>query len=406
MSPPDAAPTLADAIATLDRRYPPVTAEAWDAVGLVVGDPAQAVRTVLFAVDPTAAVVDEAIAWGADLLVTHHPLLLRGVSSVAATSFKGALVHRLIGAGVALYVAHTNADVAAGGVAEALADAVGLVDLVPLVPAPAEPLDKHVVFVPVADVDPVIDALATAGAGRIGEYSRAAWTATGTGTFTPGTAAHPTTGSTGVAAQVAETRVEMVAPRRLRAAVVAAMRTAHPYEEPAFDVLELAGWDAETGIGRVGRLPDPMTLHEFGTRVAASLPRTAQGVRLAGDLDAMVARVAVVGGSGDSLFDAVRAAEVDAYLTADLRHHPASELRERALFEHDRREQTGLDAASARPLLVDVAHFASEWPWLGRAATGLVADLAARGTTVVTRVSTLRTDPWTARVASSEGIDL
>ena len=398
---PQAHPNLAAVVAALDRRYPQGGAESWDAVGLVVGDPAQPVRKVLFAIDPTAAVVDEAIAWGADLLVTHHPLLLRAVHSVAATSFKGALVHRLIRAGVALHVTHTNADAVVGGVADVLAETVGLVDLVPLVPAPSQPLDKHVVFVPVADVEAVVDALAAAGAGQIGQYSRAAWSTTGTGTFTPSAAANPTIGSAGVVEQVAEARVEMVAPRAMRAAVVAAMRSAHPYEEPAFDVLELAGVRSGTGIGRVGRLPEPMTLREFGTRVAAVLPATVQGVRLAGDLDASVTRVAVLAGSGDSLFDAVRAAGVDAYLTADLRHHPAKELRERAEFE-----QAQSDGAPSRPFLVDVAHSASEWPWLARAATDLVADLAAHGTTVETRVSTLRTDPWTARLDSPERTDL
>jgi len=203
---------------------------------------------------------------------------------------------------------------------------------------------------------------------------------------------------------VAEARVEMVAPRRLRAAVVAAMRAAHPYEEPAFDVLELAEQDGPTGIGRVGRLVQPMTLRAFGARVAAALRPTAQGVRVAGDLDADVSLVAVVGGSGDSLFDAVRASGADVYLTADLRHHPASELRERAEFERDERSRTSPSIASiARPFLVDVAHFASEWPWLERAAADLVTDCAGRGTTVVTRVSTLRTDPWTVRLAPSEG---
>ena len=403
---PTSVSTLADAVAALERRYPPATAESWDAVGLVTGEPAQPVRKVLFAVDPTAAVVEEAIVWGADLLVTHHPLLLRAVHSVAATSFKGALLHRLIRAGVALHVAHTNADAAAGGVAEALADAVGLVDLGPLVAAPAEPHDKLVVFVPVPDTERVIDALAAAGAGRIGEYSRVAWSTTGVGRFTPSEVAAPAIGSAGVREQVAEDRVEMVVPRRLRAAVVAALRSAHPYEEVAFDLVQIAAQGAATGIGRVGRLPEPMTLRAFGTQVAASLQATEQGVRLAGDLDAQVSRVAVVGGSGDSLFDAVRAAGVDAYVTADLRHHPASELRERAEFEQRAIEWSGLGAASgpapATPFLVDVAHFASEWPWLERAAADLVADLAARGTTVVSRVSTLRTDPWTARIPSPE----
>lgn len=385
--------TLADVVRLLDRRYPPGTAESWDRVGLVAGDPDQPVRRVLLAVDPVAAVVDEAVAWGADLVVVHHPLLLRGVHSVAATSAKGALLHRLVRAGIALYTAHTNADAADGGVAEALARLVGLEGLRPLVPAPAEALDKHVVFVPAGDAERLVDALAAAGAGALGEYTRCAWTSTGEGTFTPGADAHPAIGRPGEVARVVEARVEMVAPRRGRAAVVAAMRAAHPYEEPAFDVLELARWDGATGTGRVGHLPEPLALHAFAERVAAVLPATAQGIRYAGPADAPVRTVAVVGGSGDSLFDAVRAAGVDAYLTADLRHHPASELRERAEFE-------ARGAAASPPYLVDAAHFASEWPWLAAAERDLRADVAAHGTTVETRVSTLRTDPWTGRVPS------
>ena len=386
------APRLVDVVRLLEDRYPPRTAESWDAVGLVAGDPDQPVRRVLFAVDPTADVVDEAVAWQADLVVVHHPLLLRPVQSVAATTFKGALLHRLVRADLGLYTAHTNADAATGGVADALAEAIGLVDTRPLQAAPAEALDKHVVFVPVADTERLVDALAGAGAGAIGDYTRCAWTSTGEGTFTPGPSAQPTIGRAGEAATVVEARVEMVAPRRRRGAVVAAMRAAHPYEEPAFDVLELASWPGGTGIGRVGRLTAPTTLAEFAATVAAATPATVQGVRFAGDPAGLVERVAVVGGSGDSLFDAVRAAGVDAYVTADLRHHPASELRERAEFE--------ARDGQARPYLVDLAHFASEWPWLAHAARALESDVAGTGTTVETRVSTLRTDPWTGRVAS------
>lgn len=389
----DPVATLADVVRLLDRRYPPRTAESWDRVGLVTGDPAQPVRRVLLAVDPVAAVAEEAVAWGADLVVVHHPLLLRGVHSVAATDAKGALLHRLVRAGVALYTAHTNADAAEGGVAEELARLVGLQDLRPLVPAPAEALDKHVVFVPAGDAERLVDALAAVGAGAVGEYSRCAWTSTGEGTFTPSEAADPTIGRAGEAAHVVEARVEMVAPRRLRAAVVAAMRSAHPYEEPAFDVLELARWDGPTGTGRVGHLAEPATLHAFAEQVAAALPPTVQGIRYAGPPDATVRTVAVVGGAGDSLFDAVRSSGADVYLTADLRHHPASELRERAEFE-------ARGAAASPPYLVDAAHFASEWPWLAGAERDLRADLAAHGTTVETRVSTLRTDPWTGRIAA------
>lgn len=384
------AATLADVVRLLERRYPPSTAESWDAVGLVTGDPAQTVARVLFAVDPVAAVVDEAAEWRADLVVTHHPLLLKPVHSIAATTFKGALLHRLVLGGIGLYTAHTNADAASGGVADALAEALGLVETGPLDAAPAEALDQHVVFVPVGEAERLVDALSAAGAGAIGEYSRCAWTTTGEGTFTPSGDANPAIGSAGVASTVVEARVEMVAPRRLRAAVIAAMRAAHPYEEPAFSVLEQASWPGTSGIGRVGRLAAPTTLGAFAALVAQVLPATAQGVRFAGDPDGRVERVAVVGGSGDSLFDAVRASGVDAYVTADLRHHPASELRERA--EHE----------AGKPYLVDVAHFASEWPWLAHAARALEQDAAAAGATVVTRVSTLSTDPWTGRVASPE----
>lgn len=391
-------PTLADVVRILEAHYPPDAAESWDAVGTVCGDPRQPVERVMFAVDPTAEVVEEAVSWGADLLVTHHPLLLRAVHSVAATTFKGAIVHRLVRAGVALHVAHTNADAARRGVADALAAAVGLGDVRPLVAAPAEPLDQLVVLVPEPSTEAVIDALAAAGAGALGEYSRCAWTVAGEGTFTPSERAEPTIGSPGRREHVRESRVEMVAPRRLRRDVLAALRAAHPYEEPAFQVLELAGWDGATGLGRVGRLPAPMTLRAFAEIVARVLPSTEQGVRVAGDLEAEVSLVAVLGGSGDSLFDAVRASGADVYLTSDLRHHPVSELRERAEFE----ALSGM-RPRATPYLVDVPHFASEWPWLDGAARDLRAALARGGTTVETRVSTRRTDPWTARLASSEG---
>ncbi|AEI11886.1 Nif3-like dinuclear metal center hexameric protein [Cellulomonas gilvus] len=383
--------TLADVVRVLERRYPPGTAESWDAVGLVAGDPAAPVRRVLLAVDPVADVVDEALDWGADLVVTHHPLLLRGVHSMAATTFKGALLHRLVRGGCGLFAAHTNADAATRGVADALAGALGLVDVAPLVAEPGPALDKHVVLVPVAAAGAVVDAMSAAGAGALGDYARCAWTTTGEGTFEPQPGAEPAIGAVGERTVVVEARVEMVAPRARRAAVVAAVRDAHPYEEPAFDVLELAREAGPTGTGRVGRLAEPTTLRGLAQRAADATPATVQGVRFAGDPDGRVERVAVCGGSGDGFFDAVRASGADAYVTADLRHHPVSELRERAEFEAAR------SGGPATPYLVDLAHYASEWPWLTLAAQDLTADLAALGTTVETRVSVRRTDPWTGR---------
>lgn len=273
--------TLGDLVAILEQHYPPATAEEWDAVGLVAGDPQQHVRSVALAVDPTEETAREALEVGAGLLITHHPLYLRGTSSVAATSPKGRVVHELIRGGCGLYTAHTNADAATEGVNEALADLLELEGRRPIV-------------------------------------------------------AHEDGGV--------------------------------------------------TGSGRIGVLAEPVTLRAFAERVAEVLPATAQGIRAGGDLDAEVSAVAVCGGSGDSLLSAVRRLGADVYLTADLRHHPASE-----------------HLADGRPFLIDATHWASEWPWLPRAAQMLQQAARARGASLNVHVSTTVTDPW-ALVVGGSGI--
>jgi dinuclear metal center YbgI/SA1388 family protein len=345
-------------------------------VGLVCGDPDDKVGSVVVAVDPVADTVDEALTGGAQLLLTHHPLLLRGVHGVGADTPKGALVHRLVRGGAALFTAHTNADAADPGVSDALAEALGLTVEGPLEPAPSGPMDKIVTFVPVGPaITAVHEALAAAGAGAVGDYSHCSFATAGTGQFRPLAGAHPTIGEVGKLERVAETRLEMVLPRARRAGVVAALRAAHPYEDPAFDVLELADVPSARGLGRIGTLAEPEPLAAFADRVAAALPATAWGVRAAGAPGRAVQRVAVCGGSGDSALGAATAAGVDAYVTADLRHHPAAE-----------------HLLANGPALVDVAHWASEWPWCAQAAGVLRSGL---GGSVEVRVSTRRTDPWT-----------
>lgn len=370
-------PTLADVIGALETAYPPALAESWDSVGLVAGDPADEVRKVVVAVDATAAVVDEALAGGAQLLLVHHPLLLRGVDTVGAHTPKGALLHRLIRGGCALYSAHTNADRADPGVSDALAGALGLVATRPLVPIPDTTTDKWVVMVPTTDTVRVREALFAAGAGELGDYRECSWTVTGDGQFRPLPGAAPTLGVVGEVETVREDRVEVIAPRRSRARILAALRAAHPYEEPAFDVFETADFPGSRGLGRIGELPEPQTLREFTARVAAALPRTEWGVRAAGDPDRVVRTVAVCGGSGDSLLDTVSGLGADVYVTADLRHHPAD--------EHLRR---------GGPALVDVAHSASEQPWCAQAKGVLDGRFGSVDGWDV-RVTELRTDPWT-----------
>ena len=377
---------LSDVTGLLDGWYPPSTAESWDAVGLVCGDPDQPVAKVLFAVDPAPAVVEEAEAWGADLVVVHHPLLLTAVHGVAATTPKGRVVHRLVRSGTALLTAHTNADLPADGVNESLARAVGIVDpqVVEAAAGALPALDKLVVFVPPEHADAVRAALAAAGAGVLGAYDSCTFTSTGEGRFRPLDGATPTIGRVGEVEVVPEARVETVFARHLRRDVVAAMKAAHPYEEVAYDVLELVSVPGEQtpsrGHGRVGRLASPTTLRGFAEQVATALPRTAHGVRVAGDPDRPVETVVVGSGAGDYLLDTVLGTDADVYLTSDLRHHRAGEF-----LEH------------GGPALVDVAHWAAEWTWLPVVEAKLRAAVAATGDTVDTRVSEVVTDPWTFR---------
>lgn len=371
-------PTLNEIVDLVHGWYPPETADSWDAVGLVAGDPAATVAKILFAVDPAPEVAGEAAEWGADLLVVHHPLFLKPVHGIAATTPKGRTISTLAAAGCALLTAHTNADRAIDGVSEAIGRALGLTDLTPLTGAFGPAMDKLVVFVPAEKADHVRDAIAAAGAGAIGHYDHCTFSTKGKGRFRPLEGADPAIGSVGNIEVVDEVRIESTLPRSRRSAVVRAMLAAHPYEEPAYDVLELADPGvAEAGVGRIGSIRET-TLQHFAEHVAHALPETAHGVRVAGHADRTVRRVAVCGGSGDFLLDTVRGTDADVYITSDLRHHPASEFR-----EHD------------GPALVDVAHWAAEWTWLPVVQAKLAKVV---GDTVDTRVSTIRTDPWKFRI--------
>lgn len=370
-------PTLADVIDLLEHAYPPRLAESWDRVGLVAGDPAAEVGRVVVAVDATDAVVDHALAEGADLLLVHHPPLMRGVHSVAADTPKGRLLHKLIAGGCALYSAHTNADSARPGVNDALADVLGLVPGRPLAPTGDGTVDRWVVTVPDDDLDDLLNAVFAAGAGRMSGYTECSFSVQGTGRFRPGDGTDPTIGTIGEPERVSETRVEFVAPPELRSAVRRAVLAGHPYEVPAMDVfVNHAGpgpGPEDTGLGRICELDAPMTLAQFTELVAERLPTTEWGVRAAGDPDAEIRRVALCGGSGDSLLGAARAAGADVYLTGDLRHH--------VVDEHLR---------SGGPLLVDAAHWALEFPWCAQAAA-----LLEEGADLTATVCEQRTDPWT-----------
>jgi dinuclear metal center YbgI/SA1388 family protein len=299
---------LAQVVNVLESLYPLRYAEEWDEPGLIVGDPFAQVSKIYCAVDPTETVVEEALAWGADLLVTHHPLFFRSVHTVAGSGFRGAIVNKLVEGRCGLWVGHTNVDAAHRGVSEALADALELVDQEPLVP--------------------IADAQAS--------YS--------------------------------------------------------------------------VGLGRVGNLASPATLKDFARTVVGVLPPTQRGVDVAGDLEMPVRRVAVLGGSGDSLFDEVRASGADVYVTSDLRHHPVLDARQQAVRESQLRDARSGEGEgegeaagfAAHPAFINTPHYASEKVWFTYALEDIPSAIEKRyGARVEMKLSPTNTDPFTAHFGPS-----
>lgn len=368
--------TVGDVRDVLETAYPPHLAESWDAVGLVCGDPVEPVRKIALALDCTQAVAEAAVEAGADMLITHHPLLMRGVTSVAADTPKGKVVHTLIRNKVALFAAHTNADSARPGVNDKLAELVGITPGRPIKPK-LDTLEKWGIQVPHEHADAVKQAVFEAGAGNIGDYSECTFHIEGTGQFRSSVSANPAIGERGELTELREVRIEFVAPPRRRNAIIDALRSAHPYEEPAFDVVSMqptGNLDEAYGLGRVGELAKEMRFADFVQQVADALPETVWGVRGAGDPEKMVKTVAVSSGSGDSFLADAAALGVDVYVTSDLRHHPVD--------EHLR---------AGGPMIVDTAHWASEYPWTQQAAEILSHELPE----VEVEVLSNRTDPWT-----------
>lgn len=367
--------TVQTVVDALEAAYPPALAESWDQVGLICGDPDVKVTKVAFALDCTQEVAERAVAAGAQLLVVHHPLLLRGVHTVAANTPKGKVIHTLMAGGCALFAAHTNADSARPGVSDKLAELVGITPGRPIKPVTLHATDRWGVHVPPSAAADLKRALFEAGAGAIGDYRECAFSFEGTGEFTPVEGANPTDGAVGTHYTGDEIRIEFVARAADRRRIVEKLREVHPYEEPAFDVAQMADTsdlETATGLGRIGELEAPMTLSEFTQQVANALPETAWGVRAAGDPEQMVRRVAVSSGSGDSFLADVAKLGVDVYVTSDLRHHPVD--------EHLR---------AGGPAVIDTAHWASEFPWTEQAES-IVAPLS-----VDTEILHIRTDPWT-----------
>jgi dinuclear metal center YbgI/SA1388 family protein len=311
----------------LVRFAPPGLAADWDNVGLLLGDRAAPVRHALTCLTVTPDVAAEAVASKAQLLITHHPILFRPVRRLTAAEPEGRMLLDLIRAGVSVYSPHSAFDNTQGGINDELAGRLGLADVTPLRPRASASACKLVVFVPESDLGRVSDALFAAGAGRIGEYRECSFRLAGMGTFFGSEETKPTVGQKGRREEVGEWRLEVVCPASDVDRVVAAMRRAHSYEEPAYDVYPLRPGPSEAGEGRVGRLRQPTPLATLARTVQKILGAAlVQGV---GEGDRQVERVAVAcGAGGEFLADAARTS-ADVFLTGELRFHDC--LRARAL---------------------------------------------------------------------------
>jgi dinuclear metal center YbgI/SA1388 family protein len=311
-------PTVADVAAYLDRFAPPASAAEWDNVGLLVGDPAGPADRVMTCLTVTPDVAAEAVAEKVQLIVAHHPVLFRGAKRLTPSTPDGRVLLPLLRHGVAVYSPHTAFDNCPGGINDGLAKRLGLTDVKPLRMRDGRRECKLVVFVPDADLAKVSDAVFAAGAGVIGQYEQCSYRLAGTGTFFGTDATNPTVGAKGRREEVSEWRLEVVVPEGKVDAVVAAMRTAHSYEEPAYDVYPLRP-SPGPGEGRVGELTAPVSLSELARTAKAKL--SAGFLQLVGDPAKSVKRVAVAcGAAGEFLTDALKAG-ADAFLTGEMRFH-------------------------------------------------------------------------------------
>jgi dinuclear metal center YbgI/SA1388 family protein len=333
---------IRDIINIMESWAPASIAEDWDNPGLIVGNPDTPAGQVLITLDVTERILSLARERGASMIVSHHPPLFSPLKRISDDDMAGRIISAAVKHDIALYASHTNLDQAPGGVSFALADRLNLTDTRFLSPGNAD-MVKFVTYVPSDHTDSVRKAAADAGAGEIGNYRHCSFTSPGTGTFIPNDAAEPYSGSPGELSREREDRLEMILPAHLSGAVVAAARSAHPYEEMAFDLTPLAGKSPGFGYGVIGTLTSAMDRDAFIRMVGESLGVHTVGASHGTGQD--ITHVAVMGGSGRRFINHALAAGADAFVTGEIGHHD--------YLEHGR-----------SLVLVDASHRATELPVL------------------------------------------
>lgn len=327
-----------EVISYLDNRFQPALQESYDNSGFLLGSRDEEIRGVLVAVDLCMEVIDEALQYGCNLIVTHHPFIFTGIKRITTDSLTGRMVYRLVQNNIAVYAAHTNLDNLSTGVNAILAKKLGIINTKILAPM-QDKLRKLAVYVPSDYASKVREALFEAGAGGIGNYDRCSFNAMGKGTFRAGSGATPFVGQVGKLHTEEEVKIEVIYPMMHERRIVQALKAAHPYEEPAYDCIPLANPWENIGAGMVGTLPKPMPTVEFLKKVKEVLDIPI--LRHSELYLAEVQTVAICGGAGSFLIDNAKAAKADIYLTGDLKYHDFQQ-------------------AESNIILADIGHFESE----------------------------------------------
>lgn len=357
----------------INQIAPPRLAEDWDNVGLIVGDYAASVEKLMVSLDVTEAVLDEAIQQGVQLIISHHPMIFSELKTIRQDHPTGRLIIKAIQHGIHIFAAHTNLDIAKGGINDILAQRMELTQVKPFVDVTSEALYKIVVFVPGGYEEEVRIALGDAGAGWIGNYSHCAFQTAGTGTFKPLAGTKPFIGHEGELEKVKELRVETIVPASRLQRVIKAMLKVHPYEEVAYDIYPLNNQGEETGLGRIGYLASPMPLREVLDKVknVLDLPH----VSYIGDLERPITKVALMGGSGGSYIKKAVFQGADLYLTSDIKFHD------------------GQLAESLGLALIDAGHYGTEVVVVPYLFQVLQEEITRESLAVELVQSTVKTDP-------------
>jgi dinuclear metal center YbgI/SA1388 family protein len=346
-----------------DRMYPFALAEDWDNVGLIVGDSKDEITGVLLTLDVTHEVLEEAVAQGCNVIVSHHPVIFRPVKKLNASERQGWLVGKAFEHGISLIALHTNLDSAVGGLNDTLCELLQLTDVKPLVDSGRERFYKLVVFVPADHADKVREAICAQGAGMIGDYEQCSFSTPGEGTFLGAAGTDPFVGKPGSLERVNELRLEVLLRREIAGRVIGALFDAHPYEEVAYDLYPLHNKEKGTGLARIGKLAEPEPFEKFIQRVSNL------GIlvtRVLGEPMKLIRKVALCSGAGADFLPNAISAGADVYVTAEIKHH------------------LGLAAAHKGMALVETDHYTLEqrhWPKLAAILTkhNLKTKVSERG---------------------------